>query len=67
MRDYVLLENLSRLDDDFLVGPNEVAAILDVSAKSVQQRAVRNLPVPVGFTRHLRWRLGAIRQMTRNS
>lgn len=65
MRDYELLERLSKLDDDCLIGPNEVAAYLGVAAKSVQQRAVRDLPPPVGFTRHLRWRLGSIRRMTR--
>lgn len=66
-RDYELAARVSTLGDDALVGPREIAAIADLSPVTVQQRKVRGFPDPLETVRHLRWRLGDVRQWMRGS
>lgn len=62
MRDFQLLQAIQRLDDTTLVGPIEVAALLNLSRISVQQRKLPiGFPDPVSGMRLLRWRLGEVR------
>ena len=60
-RDWGLLEKLSKLDDDALVGVEEVAALTGLARTTIQQRRVKNFPAPLSGLRRLRWHLGQIR------
>ncbi len=60
-RDWALLERLSKLDDDALVGVDEVAALTGLARTTIQQRRVKNFPAPLPELRRLRWHLGKIR------
>lgn len=64
-RDYILMRQLQDLDDDTLIGANEMAALLGLSSITIRHRKVRGLPLPLeGF--HLqRWRIGTIRSWIR--
>ena len=64
-RDYDLLERLTPLPDDILVGVEEVAALTDFAAITVQQRKIKDFPLPMTGVRRLKWRLGAIRAFIR--
>lgn len=60
-RDYQLLEQLTKLGDDVMIGVHEVAALCDLAPITVQQRKTKGLPAPIPGPRRLRWRLGDIR------
>lgn len=60
-RDYKLLEQLAKLDDDVHVGVREVAAWTDFAEITIQQRSIKGFPEPIPGPRRLRWRLGDIR------
>jgi hypothetical protein len=60
-RDWQLLEHLSKLSDDVLIGVEEAAALTAFAAVSIRQRRVKNFPAPIPGLRHLRWRIGQIR------
>ena len=60
-RDWGLLEKLAKLDDDALVGVEEVAAITGLARTTIQQRRVKDFPTPLPGLRRLRWHLGQIR------
>lgn len=64
-RDYQLLLHLNSMSDDSLVTAAEVAAVLGLSAVTVQQRKVPTLPPPIPDFRCQRWVLGAIRRWIR--
>lgn len=64
-RDYQLLERLSRLGDDVMVGAREVAALTDLALITVQQRRTKLLPPPIHGSKPLRWRLGDLRAKMR--
>lgn len=66
-RDYELVERLSRLGDDVMVGVKEVAALTGLSNITVQQHRTKLLPPPILGTRPLKWWLGEIRAMGRRS
>lgn len=62
MRDFQLLKAIQNLDDATLVGPMEVAALLNLAEITVRQRKLPvGFPDPVGGMRLLRWRLGEVR------
>lgn len=64
-RDYALVERLSKLGDDVLVGVDEVAAMTGLAAITIKQRRNVSIPRPVPGVRRLRWRLGDIRTWMR--
>jgi len=64
-RDYQLIECLSKLGDDVMVGVQEVAALCDLAPITIQQRRTKGLPAPIPGPRRLRWRLGDIRTWIR--
>ena len=64
-RDYQLVERLSRLGDDVMVGVREVAALTDLALITVQQRRTKMLPPPIHGSKPLRWRLGDLRAKMR--
>lgn len=64
-RNYLLLERLSNLPDDILVGVDEVAEITGFAAITVQQRRIKGFPAPIPNVRRLKWQLGKIRQWVR--
>lgn len=64
-RDYELIERLSRLGDDVMVGVKEVSALTGLSHITVQQHRTKLLPPPIQGTRPLRWWLGDIRGVGR--
>lgn len=66
-RDYQLAEKLSKLGDDVYVGVVEVAALTGFAPITIQQRKIKNFPVPIPGTRILRWRLGQIRNWGREA
>lgn len=65
IRDYQLIERLSSLSDDILVGIEEVAAITGFAQITVQQRKIKGFPIPLEGVRRLKWRLGDIRAWIR--
>lgn len=65
IRDYPLIERLSLLSDDILVGIEEVAAITGFARLTVQQRRIKDFPQPLSGVRRLKWRLGDIRDWIR--
>lgn len=65
MRDFALLAAIARLDDDVLIGAEEVAMLLGLSVTTVQQRKVNGLR-PMESLRKLRWRLGDVRAWIRS-
>lgn len=64
-RDYQLVERLTKLGDDTLVGVMEVAALTGFAAVTIQQRRIKGFPTPIPGPRLLRWRLGEIRNWGR--
>lgn len=64
-RDYQLVERLSKLGDDVMVGVREVAALTNLAFITVQQRRTKLLPPPICGSKPLRWRLGDIRAKMR--
>lgn len=66
-RDYKLLEQLAKLDDDVHVGVREVAAWTDFAEITIQQQSIKGFPKPIPGPRRLRWRLGDIRAWGRIS
>ncbi len=64
-RDYQLVERLSKLGDDVMVGAREVAALTDLALITVQQRRTKLLPPPIHGSKPLRWRLGDLRAKMR--
>lgn len=64
-RDYGLAASVGNLHDDALVGPHEIAALLGLAVVTVQQKKVRGLPAPIQNVRHLKWRLGDVRDWMR--
>ncbi len=64
-RDYQLVERLSKLGDDVMVGVNEVAALCGLSPVTVQQRRTKMLPPPIDGSKPLKWRLGDLRDRMR--
>lgn len=64
-RDYQLVERLSKLSDDVMVGVREVAALTGLAYITVQQRRTKMLPPPIHGSKPLRWRLGDLRAKMR--
>jgi len=64
-RNYTLLERLTPLPDDVLIGIDEVAALTDFAKVTVQQRRIRGFPTPIDGVRRLKWRLGDVRSWIR--
>ena len=64
-RDYRLLERLSGVSDDILVGCDEVAELTGFAKVTIQQRRIKGFPQPLAAIRKLRWRLGDIRRWMR--
>ncbi len=64
-RDYQLVERLSKLGDDVMVGVREVAALTGLAHITVQQRRTKMLPPPIHGSKPLRWRLGDLRAKMR--
>lgn len=64
-RNYTLLERLTPLPDDVLVGLDEVAALTDFAKVTVQQRRIKGFPTPLAGVRRLKWRLGDVRAWIR--
>lgn len=62
LRDYELVERVSRLPDECLVGVKEVAALTGFAAISIQQRRIAGFPKPLPSLHRLRWRLGELRR-----
>lgn len=60
-RNYQLAERLERLGDDALVGVEEVAALTGFAAVTIQQRRIKDFPLPIPGPRNLKWKLGVIR------
>ena len=65
-RNYTLLERLTPLPDDVLVGIAEVAALTDFAPITVQQRRIKDFPAPLSGVRRLKWRLGDVRAWIRS-
>ncbi|WP_435626589.1 helix-turn-helix transcriptional regulator [Candidatus Ferrigenium straubiae] len=65
MRDYNLLERLTPLPDDILVGIEEVAALTGFAHVTIQQRRIKEFPNPLAGVRRLKWRLGDVRAWIR--
>lgn len=65
LKDYPALLALQQLHDDSLVGSEEVALLLGLSAVTVRQRKVPGLPMPALRMHRLRWRLGDVRRWIR--
>lgn len=65
-RDYDLAAKLSKAGDDLMVGVDEVAALMGLSAGTIRQRRLDGLPQPLAGVRALRWRLGDIRTWMRS-
>lgn len=65
MRDYKLLERLTPLPDDILVGIEEVAALTGFAHITIQQRRIKEFPSPLAGVRRLKWRLGDVRAWIR--
>lgn len=66
-RNYQLLERMSNLSDDILVGVDEVAELTGFARVTIQQRRIKGFPLPLVNVRRLRWRLGDIRAWGRVS
>ncbi|WP_157662714.1 AlpA family transcriptional regulator [Sulfuriferula sp. AH1] len=66
-RNYQLLERMSSLPDDILVGVEEVAEITGFAQITIQQRRIKGFPLPINNVRILKWRLGNIREWIRSS
>lgn len=64
-RDYQLVERLSKLGDDVMIGVREVAALTGLAHITVQQRRTKMLPPPIHGSKPLRWRLGDLRAKMR--
>lgn len=64
-RNYQLLERLSSVSDDVLVGCEEVAELTGFAKVTIQQRRVKGFPRPLSSIHKLRWRLGDIRRWIR--
>ncbi len=64
-RNYTLLERLTPLPDDILIGIDEVAALTDFAKVTVQQRRIKGFPTPIAGVRRLKWRLGDVRAWIR--
>ena len=64
-RDYTLLLQLQELDDETLIGAQEVATLLDLSPVTIRHHKVSWLPKPLLGHRRQRWRLGAVRAAIR--
>lgn len=60
-RDWQLLERLSKLDDSVCIGVQEVAAITNFAALTIQQRRIKGFPEPIPGPRRLTWHIGQIR------
>lgn len=60
-RDWELLDRLSKLSDDVLIGVKEAAALTGFAEISIRQRRVTTFPSPLPGLRHLRWHIGQIR------
>lgn len=65
-RDLELAAKLSKAGDDIMVGVDEVAALMGLSAVTIRQRRLDGLPQPLAGLRTLRWRLGDIRAWMHN-
>lgn len=65
MRNYKLLEQLTPLPDDILVGIEEVAALTGFAHITIQQRRIKEFPSPLAGVRRLKWRLGDVRAWIR--
>lgn len=62
MRDYVLLKTLTEMGDDTWIGPAELACLLGYAERTITQRRAE-IPQPdKRAKRHLRWRLGDVRE-----
>ncbi len=57
-----LVQQLSSYGDDTFINVIEVAALTCFSPNSIRQRKIRCLPPSDPRMKHLRWRLGDIRQ-----
>lgn len=66
IRDYLLIERLTLLPDDILVGIDEVAALTGFARVTVQQRKIKGFPRPLTDVRRLKWRLGDVRGWIRD-
>lgn len=60
-RNWNLLEQLSKLEDDVLIGVEEAAALTGFAETTIQQRRIKDFPAPMPGLRRLRWQLGQIR------
>lgn len=65
IRDYLLIERLTPLPDDILIGIDEVAALTGFARVTVQQRRLKGFPTPLEGVRLLKWRLGDVRAWIR--
>jgi|GEM_PF-3550791 len=64
-RDFSLAEKIESLGDDTLINVTELAALLCLTPDVARQAAYRNPDFPKRFpmpSRHLRWRLGDVRE-----
>ncbi len=66
-RNWNLLEQLSKLEDDVLIGVEEAAALTGFAQTTIQQRRIKNFPAPLPGLRRLRWHLGQIRAWARRA
>jgi predicted DNA-binding transcriptional regulator AlpA len=64
-RNWQLLESLSKLGDDVLIGTREAAALTGFAHSSIQQRRIKDFPAPLPGQHRLRWHLGQIRAWCR--
>ena len=62
---YTLLERLSTLSDDILVGIEEVAEITGFARLAVQQRKIKGFPRPITGAHRFKWQLSNIRAWIR--
>jgi predicted DNA-binding transcriptional regulator AlpA len=60
-RNWDLVEQLSKLEDDVLIGVEEAAALTGFAETTIQQRRIKDFPAPMPGLRRLRWQLGQIR------
>ncbi len=65
-RNYGLIEEIKKMEDDVLVDVDEVAAFTNFASVTIQQRKIQGFPLPLPGLRRLRWRLGDIRAWGRS-
>ena len=67
MRDYELLKTLTEMGDDTWIGPTELACLLGYAERTIKQRRAEIPPPDNRAKRHLRWRLGDVREWLRTT